>query len=360
MRIGFRSDTPEQASAVTARLVEMIIEENRRLRVQRATEMTAFLEREAADHADRATKRDEEWRAYLAANADAMPARLLSLESELQDREQEAAAQELAISTLVQDIELAEAELRLGIQRSAPVALAARQLAEMEADLAARTVSYSPEHPEILLLNQHIESLRRRIEQSPAESGPGRELSPELTLVAERVAIGKRRHDALTAAQSETAQGIAELRRILARAPAVQAQVEAFQRERDSTRRAADDLNGRLATARSGERLERAGSISHVQVIERPETPKYPASPSRKRLLLIVLAAAAGLGLIGIYLGDAMRRTIRGSFDLRDSLAGSTLVMIPRWRVEGGEGAFADVFLDRLAGTQQRDLTAKT
>lgn len=359
MRIGFRSNVAEQASSVTARLVEMIIEENRRLRVQRASEMTAFLEREAADHADRAKKRDEEWRAYLAANANSMPARLLALESELQEKEREAAAQTLGLSAITQDIELAEAELRLGIQREEPVALAARQLAEVEADLATRSVSYSPEHPEILLLNQRIESLKARIAQGPAASESVRELSPELTLISERVAIGKRRHDSLTTAQQQTAQRIADLRGILARAPVVQAQVEAFQRERDSTRQAADSLNGRLATARSAERLERAGSISHAQIIERPETPKFPRSPSRKLMLLIVLAIATGAGLVGVYLGDAMRRTIRGSFDLRDTLEGSTLVIIPRWRSEGEDGSFADTILDRLAGIQQHDLTAK-
>ncbi|MDI6025829.1 hypothetical protein QBK99_06455 [Corticibacterium sp. UT-5YL-CI-8] len=351
MRIGFSSDAPEQASAVAARLVEMIIDENRRLRIVRASEMTAFLEREAIDLTERTAKRDREWNAYLAANSDAMPSRVQSLDSELQEKDREAATTAQAISTLIQDIRLSEAESRLGVQRSEGSALAARQLAELEAELTARSVTYSAEHPDIRSLNQRIESLKRRIAQAASGTNGERELSPELALVADRITIGKTRHEDLLSAQSEIQKRIAELRAIIARAPAVQAQVEAFERDRDSMQRAADDINSRLSAARSGERLERSGSISHVQIIEQPETPRDPVSPNRKRLMLMSLAAAMGFGFAGIYIGDAMQRSIRGSFDLRDVLAGSTLVMIPHFRPESERKFFADAVLDRIAGT---------
>lgn len=357
MRIGFRSDKPAQASAVTARLIEMIVDENRGLRIQRAAEMTEFLQREAKELTDRMGEREGEWRTYLTTNAEAAPARIESLENELQDKEREVAGQAQAISTLVQETRLSEAELRLGAQRSETATEARRRLTELESELAAKSVTYSIEHPDIRSLTQRISSLKQQMVQTSAGSPANAALSPELALVAERIAISKQRHGELVTAQSETARRIAELRAIIASAPAVQAQMDAIGRERDGLRRAVDDMNGRLATAKTSERLERSNSGSHVQIIEQPDTPRYPVSPNRTRLLAIALAAAAGLGIAGLYVGDAMRRQIRGSFDLQNELAGSTLVLIPHWRPEARR-SFFDFMLNRIPKADRRGRAA--
>ena len=76
-------------------------------------------------------------------------------------------------------------------------------------------------------------------------------------------------------------------------------------------------------------------------------------SPNRKRLFLLAIAAALGAGMGGIYLGDSLQRTIRGSFDLRNALAGSTLVMIPDWQPETQSRKLVDVILDWLAGVRR-------
>ena len=353
MRVVFRSDSPERTAAVTSRLVEMIIEENRLLRIQRATEATQFLELEANSLSERIAQRDAEWRAFVAANADAMPARVASLESELHDRERDASTQAATLAALTQEIQLSEVELRTGMQRSEPVAQARNQLAELEAERDSKSVIYSSEHPEMRALAQRVESLKQRIAQGATTTSRQSDLPPELAMIAERITIGKRRHENLLTEQAETTKRVAELRVILARAPAVQAQVDAFERDRAGIWRAADDTNGRLASARSSERLEIADSNSQVQIIEQPETPRYPVSPNRKRLFLLAIAAALGAGVGGIYLGDSLQRTIRGSFDLRNALAGSTLVMIPDWQPETQSRKLVDVILDWLAGVRR-------
>lgn len=353
MRVVFRSDSPARTAAVTSRLVEMIIEENRRLRIQRATEATQFLELEANSLAERIAQREAEWRAFVAANADAMPARVASLESELHDREREASTQATALAALTQEIQLSEVELRTGMQRSEPIAQARNQLAELQTERDTKSVIYSSEHPEMRSLNQRIESLQQRIAQGANTDPRQSDLSPELAMIAERITIGKRRHQGLLAEQAETTKRVLDLRAILARAPAVQAQVDAFERDRAGIWRASDDTNGRLAAARSSERLEIADTNSQVQIIEQPETPRYPVSPNRKRLFLLALAAALGAGVGGIYLGDSLQRTIRGSFDLRNALAGSTLVMIPDWQPENQRRGLVNVILDWLAGIRR-------
>lgn len=362
MRIGFRSETAAQSSAVTAQLVKMIIDENLRLRIQRATDMSQFLDREAQDLTGRLAVREREWRAYLEANVEAMPERIQSLGNELQDRERELSEHSQAISALDQEMRLLEAELRLGRQRPATAALDRAHLAELEAELATKSVTYSSEHPEIRALMQRIDSQKQRIARESAQSGPiaSQELSPELALVSERIAIGKQRQEELEGRRLQTMERIAALRSTIAKAPSVQARLEAIERERESMQRAVDEMNGKLATARISERLERDGSTAHVQVIEHPETPRYPTSPSRTRLLALALAGSFAVGLVGLYVGDNMQRTIRGTFDLQNALAGSTLVVIPYWSPETGKRSIIDVALDRIAGTRPRDESVAT
>lgn len=352
MRVAFRSDSAERTAAVTSRLVDMIIEENRRLRIQRATEATRFLELEAKTLAERIAQREAEWRDFVAANADAMPARVTGLESELHEREREASTQAATLAALTQEIQLSEVELRTAMQSSEPVAQARHQLTQLEAEHNSKSVIYSAEHPEMRSLNQRIESLRQRIALGIATPAQRPDLPPELTMITERIAIGKRRQETLQTEHAETISRITELRDILTRAPAVQAQVDAFERDRAGIWRASDDTNGKLAAARSSERLEIADSNSQVQIIEQPEIPLYPASPNRKRLFLLALAAAFGAGIGGVYLGDSLQRTIRGSFDLRNALAGSTLVMIPDWQPQNERRKLVDVALDWLAGVR--------
>ena len=362
MRVSFRYETAEQAAAVTAELVRLIIAESRGLRIQRATEMAQFLEREAQNLQDRFQAREREWQAYIETNSAAMPERIQGLEGELQEKERELATQAQAISTLEQEMQLLEAQLRLGQQRPATATRNHEQLAELEAEFAAKSVIYSSEHPEVRALTQRIEGLKARIARDTenAASSPRGELSPELALVAERITIGRQRLEQLLTRRDETTARITALRKTIAEAPGIQSRLEAIQRDRESLQRAVDDMNGRLATARTSERLERDEATAHVQVIERPEAPRYPTSPGRTRLLLLALAGSLACGLGGLYLSDALQKRIRGTFDLEHALAGTTLVLIPRWTADGERQSLWDRVLDRIAGVTPNDRPVST
>lgn len=362
MRVGFRYESAEQAAAVTAELVRLIIAETRGLRIQRASEMAQFLEREARNLAERLQAREREWQAFVEMNSEARPERIQGLDGELQQKERELATQVQAISTLEQEMRLLEAELRLGQQRPAAATRNQERLTELEAEFAAKSVTYSSEHPEVRALTQRMASLKTQIAQDreKAASLTRSELSPELALVAERVTIGRQRLEELIARREETAARISVLRKTIAEAPGIQSRLEAIQRDRESMQRTVDDMNGRLATARTSERLERDEATAHVQVIEQPETPRYPTSPSRTRLLLFALAASFAGGLGGLYLSDAMQKTIRGTFDLENALAGTTLVVIPRWAADGERRSRWDMVLDRIAGAAPQDRLAPT
>lgn len=202
---------------------------------------------------------------------------------------------------------------------------------ELESELATKSLTFSTAHPEIRALTQRIDGIRQKIKTETSQVSDNGTLTPELALIAERVEIAKARHETLVNRRDELNQSIAQLQSVRARLPSVQAQLQAIERERETTQRNLDEMRGRLAAARVGERLERDSATGNVQILEQPETPRYPASPSRTRLLLMSIIAACVVGCAGVYLGDSLQRTVRGTFDLKAPLAGSTLVVIPDW-----------------------------
>lgn len=357
MRIAFRYESATQAAAVTEELVRMIESENRGLRIQRASEMARFLDKEARELAERLAAREKEWQSYLQTKAEAMPGRAQSLDNEVQEKERELSTSLQAIATLDQEMQLLEAQLRLGTQQPGNSARDREQLTAMEAELATKSTIYSEEHPAIRALTQRIASLKERMAQATrsAADPSARELTPELALISERITIGRQRLKELEARRAETAKRITDLRTIIADAPSVQARLEGITREREGMQRSLDDMRGRLSTARTSERLERGNATANVQIIERPEVPRYPISPGRTKLMVMALAGAIACGLGGLYLGDSMQRSIRGTFDLEGALAGSTLVVVPRWSTDDEKRSVVDVVLDRLAKAVPRE-----
>jgi uncharacterized protein involved in exopolysaccharide biosynthesis len=343
-------------------MVSLITEENRRLRVQRAQEVSQFLSREVDEMKASLETREQVWEEYLKANADALPARVQSIDNELQEKDRELADLDRSISTLDQELRLIEAELRLGMQRGETDERDRQQLSELEAELATKSLTYSSTHPEIRTLTLRVDALKQKLaNQSPrTEDVAPHQLSPELALLSERVAISKARYEALVEQRAKIVERISWLRSTAARAPSVEAQLDAMERERESLQRNLDDMMGKLSTARISERLELDDTTAHVQIVEKPEIPRYPSGMSRTRMLGIVLVGAIACAFGGLYLGDTMQRTVRGTFDLKESLAGSTLVVIPQWSADTKRRSVVEATLDSIAPPVHQERSAAT
>lgn len=332
MRISFNYVSAEVAAAVTGELVSMIIDETRRQRVQRATEMSAFLGREVESLKRTMQSREREWQSFIEANGDAMPAQVEGLRSELQERDRELVGLDQSIATVEGEVGLYDAQLRLGRQRTVSQQTEHAQLVELERDLAAKSLTYSDSHPEIRTLSARIESIKAKIAAGTDRASPAvRELSPELALVAEQAVISQERRKSLLAKRKEVLDRISWLRSTIARSASVEAELAGIERERQTLQRSLDDMSGRLASANTSKRLEVDETRSNVQVIERPEIARYPKSPSRTKLLAFILLAAGASAVGGLSVADGLRPGIRGTFDLTDALAGSSLVVIPKW-----------------------------
>lgn len=337
IRIGFNYNDPQVAANVAKDLTDRIIDEHRRARVARAAEAVEFLGQEVKKLSARMAAREAEWTRYLTANQDALPNRISAVLVELQAKGQELTTLEQSISALNAERSLLEGQLRLGIEQSSLPSRARTQLVAVQEEIAQKSLTYSPTHPELVALKQKAMELEIQVgREKPGEepvlptNAQVSDLPEALALIAERVSNTGIRQDALNEQRQRLVARIAELNASVARAPEVGAQFDTIRAEKESLSRSLQDMTNRYETARLGERLEQSETASPIELIEAPYVPVY--STNSWRVVAIVVLGLAGLaGLAGLYLADAMRKTVRGAFDLEELLQGRALVLIPEW-----------------------------
>lgn len=364
VRLGFKYSEPKQAADVTADLVDMLMNETKRLRVSRATEATQFLTREANALAEQLQAKEAYRDKFVEENKDSMPSRLPQLSTDLLEKERARTAVDDSIAVTTQDVSLLEAQLRLGVMNTNDASRRRAQLVELQSEIDQKRLIYSEDHPKIRALRQQMEQLQAALAKDTVErSGSGAldltdtaNLPPDLALIAQRIAIAKDRLASLDRQKEEAAARVVALKAMMARVPDVETQLNAMEVERVSLQRSIDDMNGKLDTARIGERLENDQSAMQMQIIEKPEIPQYPASPRRIVFLMLVLVLSVGAGVAGAVVADMFTSHIRGTFDLANALKGQTLVVIPEWSINDE----IEMFTPGWVGSILRKLRART
>ena len=198
--VGFEYSDPQTASKVANELITRILSEDLRDRTARATDTTQFLSREV--------------QRLLAENA--------AIEAKL-------------------------AQAKLSQIKPGGADQPAVQLAQLKADLAAKSALYSDRHPMMQALKRQIAAMEKaQPTQENADAG-----------------------------------------------------IDALQTQLENSQRNLEAASQKLSTARLGETLERNQQSEKLEVIEQPTAPQEPVRPHRPKIagITVLLAVAAGVGL---------------------------------------------------------------
>ena len=202
--VGFEYSDPQTASKVANELITRILSEDLRDRTSRATDTTQFLSREV----------------------------------------QRLQAENAAVEAKLAQAKLSQIKPGSGNAADQP----AVQLAQLKADLVAKSALYSDRHPMLQALKRQIAAMEKA-------------LAP--------------------------AQAIAD------------AGIDALETQLGNSQRNLEAASQKLATARLGETLERNQQSEKLEVIEQPTAPQEPVRPHRPKIagITVLLAVAAGVGL---------------------------------------------------------------
>lgn len=337
--VSFSAPTPPLAAKGANELVSLILQENVRMRTDRASDTLDFfqgeVERLSAALADQSKKIADFKTANVTALPDSMDSRRAQQErgeQRLLDLQREEAGLKNQRATVVWVYE------RTGRAVNQALSPEEQELQNLQSQLLQQQAIYKPESPQIRVLQTRIAALQSLVaQQQAARAVPGAdgqaaqplseldvELAPideQLKYIAEeRMAVEKTLAD-LAAAQQATPQNeraLADLQRELAN---LQTQY--------------DNAVAALGQAQVSEKIEVLSKGQRFTLIEAPIEKNTPASPPR--LLIASAGIVGGLGAaVGfIVLWEMLNRSIRRPVELSNGLGIQPIATIPYMRTAG-------------------------
>jgi polysaccharide chain length determinant protein (PEP-CTERM system associated) len=303
-RISYEADNPTVAQQVTARVAGLYIDENLRIREERVSGTTDFLENELAKVKNQLEKQEAAIQAFKQRHMGELPEQRETNMRALEGQRMELQTVTLALSAATERkllIERQIAQAQVPVQSVGGPAVAAdprSQLAALVTKLQELRSRYTTQHPDVTALERQIERARAQLglEADGAEgSGGARALVPS--------DLARARNEVYV----EIARLQAQKQEIEKRIEMYEARVEnAFVREQELllltrdysvTKTKYQTMLDKKLEAQLSQSLERRQKGERFRILDPASRPEAPVRPNRQMLLLLGLAGSLGIAL---------------------------------------------------------------
>ena len=342
--VAFEAPTPQLAYQGASELVNLILEENVKLRTGRAGDTLEFFQTEVERLEGDLARRSKELADFKTQNVQALPESMAMLRSQ----------QERAQAQLI-DLEREEASLRN--QRSTVVWVFERtgrstatatlspeeeQLQRLQSELVQAQAIYSASSPQVRVLQTQIAALGKLVDEQraaravPDANGdpakPLSELDVELAPIDERLKFIADEKAAIDATLAELGKSIEAM-------PNNEMVIAGMERDIASLQSQYDIALRNRGQAELGEKMEVMSKGERFSLIEQPTLPGRPSKPRRVLIAAagLVGGVASGIGLI--VLMEMLNRSIRRPVDIANGLGMQPLATVPYIRT-GSEEAW--------------------
>jgi polysaccharide chain length determinant protein (PEP-CTERM system associated) len=370
--IAFDSDDARTAQLVCTEITSMFIEENLKLRTQRADSTTEFLQKQVEEAKQKLDEKDQRVADFKRRFLGQLPGQEQSNMNILMGLSQQLEAVNQLLSRTHQDKTYAESLLAQQVaawessqQGNNPQTLET-QLAALQNQLIILEARYTPDHPDVTKMKADIAQLKRKIDEANA-SGKAKPSDEEKATQAklneppqiqqlrgqiyqyEVTLKEKTRDQERIQEQLKVYRGRVEL------SPLVEQQYNEILRDYTTAQQFYDDLMKKRGTSEVAADLERRQQSEQFRVMDPPNLPVNPTFPNR------LLFAGGGLGggmVIGLaitLLLELKDKSIRTEADIEALLQLPTLALIPSVTESAGRGRG---LLSRIRKTEERALPA--
>jgi uncharacterized protein involved in exopolysaccharide biosynthesis len=343
--ISFKADDASMAARTTNEFVSLVLEENLRNRIDRATETSTFFKREL-QRIEAALAETETGIAVFKQQNEAMLPETLDLRrEELSELTEMSFTIENQVIVLEEEMGAVRTAMEEGGGPALNSAVAAKPLSPVEKDLARlqsdyRNLSaiYADSHPRMKVLLSQIASLETIVaadaEAAAAAIDTGEpNASPQERLariqglqrigeIERQIALLEDRQTELTARRSMLEASIMET-------PEVEKALSEMTRTKIDLQMQYEQIVSKLAEAEIGELLEVNRQGERFEVIEQAEVASRPEKPNRMVILAGGVLASLMMG-VGLVVGlELLNRSIRTVGDLERTLQSHAFSVIP-------------------------------
>jgi polysaccharide chain length determinant protein (PEP-CTERM system associated) len=340
--LGFRDGDPSMAMKVTNGLATFFIDENLKMREGQAVGTSDFLEAELQSMRKRLEEKEQALKDYRQRNMGELPEQLQA-NLNLLDRLNAQLSQSQA-SLRTAQISLAALESEDRVRQSISVSVAgqgttptgresedAMTLPQLKERLATLRSNYTDQHPDVVRLRTRIEKMQAEGASKPtlpaADAPPSRLLRPESA--NQRVMI----EGTIRVLEAEIGRIVREIREIQKKVDATpnrEQELLTFHRDYENIKSSYNSLLNRKLEADISVNMEKKQKGEQFQIIDSARLPEKPVSPDPKKLFMITVAVALGLGCGLVFLLDFLDSSIRRVDELEENFGLPVLATVPR------------------------------
>jgi polysaccharide biosynthesis transport protein len=353
--ISYSSTNPRFSQMIVKRMVESVIQSNSSERKAKALETDQFVDQQLRQTESELIKQEDKITQFKKAHLGELPEQSNANLSALSGLHAQLAAAESAIQHVRDQqkiLELrADEEKRINSltrtiftpsptsgSEPAPKAIPGvnPQLSAKQAELAALSAKYTPNHPDVARVAREIEEIKRQIAQrmDQAEGAGRKELTP-LSEGEKKASAGETEISSADVAQeiqsaelkmeaeslkNEIAKREREKESILAQvkliqgrlnlAPALEQELLNLSRERETLRQQYGNLQSKKFQAQLTANLETNKNSDTYKIIDEANLPERPSFPDRQQIIWTGLLVAAFVGVGVAFVREILDSTI--------------------------------------------------
>lgn len=338
--VSFNGPTAELANKGANELVNLVLEENVKLRTDRANDTLSFFQTEVNRLQGELERESDKIAKFKTANFEALP------DSLTERRNRQILEQQRLI-----DLEREESDLKN--QRASVVWVFERtgrsatagalspeeeQLDALQNQLVQQRTIYAAGSPRIRMLENQLAGLQKLVdEQRAARAVPGADGTPakptsELDLELAPIDARLGFIDQEKAAIQKT---LDDLDKSLQATPVNEQILGGLERELTNIQNQYNAAVANAGQATVGERIEVLSKGERFSLIEQPNLPVSPSSPNRKLIAAAGMIGGFGAGLAFIVLMEMINRSIRRPVELTSKLGMQPFATVPYIRTPG-------------------------
>jgi polysaccharide chain length determinant protein (PEP-CTERM system associated) len=336
-------NSPQMAQRICAEITSMFMEQNSREREHQAARTTSFL----SDQLEEATKKLNEQDAKLAwfkrQYLGSLPEEEQTNLSLLTGMNAQLEANVQALSRAQQDKAFNESLLNqqeansMMSQAGKNPETAEQQLNSLQDQLTSLRARYTPEHPDVLKLENQIEEFKKRMAEAPKANAYGRDgaqtAAPESAQI-QQLRAKLRQNELnivdLTKRQSQIQDQIRQLQERLQASPVVEQQFKEITRNYQTALDFYNDLLKKRSQSAMASDLEHQQESEQFRVLDPPSLPDKPSFPRRSHFV----GGGAGVGLalaFGVmYLMALTDKSMYSQRDVEVGLSLPVLAILPK------------------------------
>lgn len=339
--VNFYAPTPPLATKGANELVSLILQENTRMRTDRASDTLDFFKGEVERLTNEIQAQSKKIADFKTQNITALPdsqdARRAQQErgqQRLLDLDREEASLKSQRASIVWVFE------RTG--RAANVALSPeeQELQNLQSQLLQQQAIYKPSSPQIRVLQTRIAALQQLVQQQqadravPATDGSGAPGKPLSELDVELAPIDQRLGD-IAAERDLLTRQMADLDAAQQATPKNEMVLNDLERQLASLQTQYTNAVNSLGQAQQGEKIEVMSKGQRFTLIEAPFDKNAPVSPQRLLISAAGLMGGLGAALGFVVLWEMLNRSIRRPVELSQRLGIQPIITIPYIRTAG-------------------------